>query len=46
MAMLTPDIDYQFPHAEFVPFFYGHALVLLGVFLQLFASKKDHFFQM
>ena len=44
MAMLTPDIDYQFPHAEFVPFFYGHALVLLGVFFAVICLKERPFF--
>jgi len=31
MALLTPDVDYAFPNAVFIPFFYGHGLVLLGV---------------
>jgi hypothetical integral membrane protein (TIGR02206 family) len=32
MALLTPDVDYAYPNAVFIPFFYGHGLVLLGVF--------------
>ncbi|MDC1475178.1 TIGR02206 family membrane protein [Gammaproteobacteria bacterium] len=35
MALLTPDLEYAFPHGEYVPFFFGHSLIILAVFYVL-----------
>jgi hypothetical integral membrane protein (TIGR02206 family) len=40
MALLTPDVDFAFPNAVFVPFFYAHSLILLGVFFSVIALKQ------
>ena len=40
MALLTPELDYAFPNAVFIPFFYGHGLVLLGVGYASIALQK------
>tara|TARA_Y100001960_G_scaffold274119_1_gene302884 strand:- start:1275 stop:1967 length:693 start_codon:yes stop_codon:yes gene_type:complete len=40
MALLTPDVDFAYPNAVFLPFFYGHTLILLGVFFSVIALKQ------
>jgi len=40
MALLTPDVDFAFPNAVFVPFFYAHSLILLGVFFSVISLKQ------
>ena len=39
MALLTPDIPYGFPSMNFLMFFYGHGLILFGVFYAVIALK-------
>ena len=31
MALVTPDLEFGFPHGEYSPFFWGHSLILLAV---------------
>ena len=31
MALVTPDLEFGFPHGEYSPFFLGHSLILLAV---------------
>ncbi|MDB2628665.1 TIGR02206 family membrane protein [Gammaproteobacteria bacterium] len=40
MAMVTPDLEYGFPHGEYSPFFWGHSLILLAVFYVLMVRKE------
>jgi hypothetical integral membrane protein (TIGR02206 family) len=39
MALLTPDLVHGFPHGEYTPFFFGHSLILLGVFYVLIVKQ-------
>ena len=39
MALLTPDLEYAFPHGEYTPFFFGHSLILLAVFFVLIVKR-------
>tara|TARA_B100000029_G_C17561034_1_gene953367 strand:+ start:313 stop:1005 length:693 start_codon:yes stop_codon:yes gene_type:complete len=45
MALLTPDLDFAYPNAVFLPFFYGHILILLGVFFSVIALKQRPYLQ-
>ena len=45
MALLTPDVDFAYPNAVFLPFFYGHTLILLGVFFSVIALKQRPYLQ-
>lgn len=40
MALATPDLEYAFPHGEYMPFFFGHSLILLAVFYVLIVKKE------
>ena len=40
MALLTPALTYAYPHPEFINFYYGHGLILLGVGLPIFVTKE------
>ena len=40
MALLTPALTYAYPHPEFINFYYGHGLILLGVSLPIFVTKE------
>ncbi|MEK9650179.1 MAG: TIGR02206 family membrane protein [Gammaproteobacteria bacterium] len=40
MALLTPDIEFGPPSSEYWQFFYGHTLVLLGVFYAVIALEE------
>ena len=40
MALLTPALIYAYPHPEFINFYYGHGLILLGVGLPIFVTKE------
>ena len=40
MALLTPALTYAYPHPEYVNFYYGHGLILLGVGLPVFVLKE------
>ena len=40
MALLTPALTYAYPHQEYVNFYYGHGLILLGVGLPVFVLKE------
>ncbi len=44
MALITPDVKFAWPAPEFLPFFYGHGLVLLGVFFACIALKERSYF--
>ena len=39
MALLTPALTYGYPHPEYINFYYGHGLILLGVGMPVFVSK-------
>lgn len=40
MAFLTPTLDYNFPHIDYIFFYYSHGLILLGVFYASIALKE------
>ena len=44
MALLTPDIPYGFPSMNFLMFFYGHGLILFGVFYAVIALNQRPYF--
>ena len=44
MALLTPDIPYGFPSMNFLMFFYGHGLILYGVFYAVIALNQRPYF--
>ena len=47
MALLTPDIPYGFPSMNFLMFFYGHGLILFGVFYAVIAlNQRPYFIEM
>jgi hypothetical integral membrane protein (TIGR02206 family) len=39
MALLTPDLEFGFPHREYFPFFWGHSLLLLAIFYAMLVYK-------
>ena len=39
MALLTPDLEYALPHGEYVPFFFGHSLIIMAVFYVLIVKQ-------
>ena len=45
MALLTPDVEFGPPSPEYWQFFYGHALVLLGVFYTVIALGERPYFK-
>ena len=45
MALLTPDIPYGFPSMNFLMFFYGHGLILFGVFYAVIALNQRPYFK-
>ena len=40
MALLTPALTFGYPHPEFINFYYGHGLILLGVGMPVFILKE------
>ena len=40
MALVTPDLEYGFPHGEYSPFFWGHSFILLAVFYVIVVYKE------
>lgn len=45
MALLTPALRFTFPDAEFVNFYYGHGLIILGVSVSVFALNQSPTFR-
>ena len=39
MALLTPDLEYALPHVEYIPFFFGHSLIIMAVFYVLIVKQ-------
>jgi hypothetical integral membrane protein (TIGR02206 family) len=39
MALLTPDLEYALPHGEYIPFFFGHSLIIMAVFYVLIVKQ-------
>ena len=47
MALLTPDINYGFPSMDFLAFFWGHGLILFGVFFAVISlGVRPYFHEM
>ncbi len=40
MALLTPALTYGYPDPEYINFYYGHGLILLGVGMPVFVLKE------
>jgi hypothetical integral membrane protein (TIGR02206 family) len=45
IAMITPDLSLGFPDGLYVPFFYGHAMTILGIVFGLSCLKVRPFFR-
>jgi hypothetical integral membrane protein (TIGR02206 family) len=45
MALITPALTYSFPYPEYINFFYGHGLILLGVSVGLFVLNERPYFK-
>ncbi|SVD92680.1 uncharacterized protein METZ01_LOCUS445534 [marine metagenome] len=45
MALFTPALKYTFPHPEYVNFYYGHGLILLGIAIAMFVSNERPYFK-
>ena len=45
MALITPGLAYSFPDPEYVNFFYGHGLILLGVSTGFFVLNERPYFK-
>ena len=40
MALLTPALTYGYPDPEYINFYYGHGLILIGVGMPVFVLKE------
>lgn len=45
MALLTPGLSFAFPDPEYVNFYYGHGLILLGVSIAVFCLNERPYFK-
>ena len=45
MALFTPALTHTFPDPEYVNFYYGHGLILLGIGIALFALNERPYFR-
>ncbi|MDG2297391.1 MAG: TIGR02206 family membrane protein, partial [Gammaproteobacteria bacterium] len=45
MALFTPALTHTFPDPEYVNFYYGHGLILLGIGIALFALNERPYFK-
>jgi len=45
MALITPGLVFTYPHPEYVNFYYGHGLILLGVGISVFCLNKRPYFK-
>ena len=39
LAIITPDLDFSFPDAEYITYYFGHGLLLLGVIYACVCTK-------
>ena len=44
MALITPDLQFGFPSMDYLTFFWGHALILFGVFFVLISMNTRPYF--
>lgn len=44
MALITPDLQFGFPSMDYLTFFWGHALILFGVFFALISMNTRPYF--
>jgi hypothetical integral membrane protein (TIGR02206 family) len=45
MALFTPGLNFSYPHPEYVNFYYGHGLILLGVGITIFCLNERPYFK-
>jgi len=45
MALITPGLMYAYPHPEYINFYYGHGLILLGVGIGVFVLNERPYFK-
>ncbi len=41
LAMVTPDVDYTYPDAEFITYYFGHGLLFMTVFYVCICTKVE-----